>query len=82
LLAAPFTSLSPLIGVGHVTALVQAYVYPPRVHEFSTVTEDLAVAARWWHSRLLRVLLVFVLSSLGGLVGVWLGGLKVLTELF
>jgi pheromone shutdown-related protein TraB len=82
LISAPFTSLSPLIGVGHVTAFVQAYVHSPRVHEFSTVTEDLAVASRWWKSRLLRVLLVFVLSSIGGLIGVWVGGLEVLTTLF
>lgn len=82
LLAAPFTSLSPLIGVGHVTAFVQAYVHSPRVHEFSSVTEDIAVASRWWQSRLLRVLLVFTLSSIGGLIGVWIGGLKVLSGLF
>lgn len=82
LIAAPFTSLSPLIGVGHVTAFVQAYVHSPRVHEFSSVTEDIAVASRWWKSRLLRVLLVFVLSSIGGLIGVWIGGLKVLSGLF
>jgi pheromone shutdown-related protein TraB len=82
LVAAPFTSLSPLIGVGHVTAFVQAYVHSPRVLEFSTVSEDIAVASRWWSSRLLRVLLVFVLSSIGGLIGVWIGGLKVLSGLF
>ena len=81
-LAAPFTSLSPLIGVGHGTAFVQAYVYPPRVHEFSTVSEDMAHASKWWRSRLLRVLLVFVLSSLGGLIGVWIGGVRVLSGLF
>jgi pheromone shutdown protein TraB len=52
------------------------------VHEFSTVTDDLPIASRWWSSRLLRVLLVFVLSSIGGLIGVWIGGLKVLSSLF
>jgi pheromone shutdown-related protein TraB len=80
--AAPFTSLSPLIGAGHVTALVQAYVHPPRVHEFSTVTDDIAHLSNWWRSRLLRVLLVFVLSSIGGLIGVWIGSAKILSNLF
>lgn len=79
--AAPFTSLSPMIGVGHVTALVQAYITPPRVHEFTSVSEDIAVLSLWWKSRLLRVLLVFILSSLGGLVGVWIGGVKILSNL-
>jgi pheromone shutdown-related protein TraB len=79
-LAAPFTSLSPLIGAGHVTAFVQAYAYPPRVHEFSSVGEDIAVFSNWWRSRLLRVLLVFILSSIGGLVGVWIGSVKILSN--
>lgn len=80
--AAPFTSLSPLIGAGHVTAFVQAYVYPPRVHEFSTVADDISVFSNWWRSRLLRVLLVFVLSSIGGLIGVWIGSAKIASKLF
>jgi pheromone shutdown-related protein TraB len=79
---APFTSLSPLVGAGHVTAFVQAYVHPPRVHEFSTVTEDIAVFSNWWRSRLLRVLLVFILSSIGGLIGVWIGSVNILSNLF
>jgi pheromone shutdown-related protein TraB len=81
-LVAPFSSMSPLIGAGHVTAFVQAYVYPPRVHEFSTVSEDIAVLSNWWRSRLLRVLLVFILSSIGGLIGVWIGSVRILSNLF
>jgi pheromone shutdown protein TraB len=81
-LAAPFTSLLPLVGVGHVSAFVQAYVYPPRVHEFSTVSEDIAVLQLWWQSRLLRVLLVFILSTIGGLIGIWIGGAKVIASIF
>jgi pheromone shutdown protein TraB len=42
----------------------------------------MAHASKWWRSRLLRVLLVFVLSSLGGLIGVWIGGVRVLSGLF
>ncbi|HKU39166.1 MAG TPA: TraB/GumN family protein, partial [Polyangiales bacterium] len=79
LVAAPFTSLSPLIGAGHVTAFVQAYVLPPRVHEFSSVSEDIALPRNWWRSRLLRVLLVFILSSVGGLIGVWIGSVRILS---
>jgi pheromone shutdown-related protein TraB len=82
IVAAPFTSLSPLIGVGHVTAFVQAYVYPPRVREFSSVSEDITVFSNWWRSRLLRVLLVFILSTVGGLIGIWIGGVKILSRLF
>jgi pheromone shutdown-related protein TraB len=79
--AAPFTALSPLIGVGQVTALVQAYVVPPRVHEFQTVGDDLSRAPAWWRNRLLRIFLVFVLTSLGGMLGTAAATAKILTNL-
>lgn len=81
-LAAPFTSLSPLIGVGYVAALVQTYVTPPRVYEFQTVGEDIMRARAWWRSRVLRVFLVFLLTSVGGVLGTWFGGAKILSNVF
>jgi pheromone shutdown-related protein TraB len=80
--AAPFTSLSPLIGVAHITAFVQAYLQPPRVHEFTSVSDDIGSLTNWWRSRLLRVLLVFILSSIGGMIGVWIGSVEIASNLF
>jgi pheromone shutdown-related protein TraB len=82
LLLAPLTALSPLIGIGHVTALVQSWVRPPLVRELSSALDDLGSAAGLWRNRLLRVLLVFALSTLGGIVGTWVGGARLLTSLF
>jgi pheromone shutdown-related protein TraB len=82
LLLAPLTALSPLIGIGHVTALVQSWVRPPFVRELSSALDDLGSAAGLWRNRLLRVLLVFALSTLGGIVGTWVGGARLLTSLF
>ncbi|MDH5671509.1 MAG: TraB/GumN family protein [Myxococcales bacterium] len=81
-MAAPFTSLTPVIGAGYVTAAVQVYLAPPRVHEFQSVGEDIAEARTWWRSRLLRVFLVFLLTSLGSFVGTWVGGVEVVSNLF
>ena len=80
-LSAPFTSLTPLIGAGHATALVQAWVRPPMVHEFQTVGEDLGTLRGWWRSRLLRVFLVFILTSVGSIVGTWIAGVEILSNL-
>jgi pheromone shutdown-related protein TraB len=80
-LSAPFTALSPLVGVGQVAALVQAWMVPPRVYEFQSVGEDLNKAVAWWRNRLLRVFLVFVMTSLGGALGTWVGGAKILSNL-
>jgi len=81
LLLAPLTALSPLIGIGHVTALVQSWVRPPFVRELSSALDDLGSARGLWRNRLLRVLLVFVLSTLGGMIGTWVGGARLLSSL-
>ncbi len=80
--AAPFTSLTPVIGVGYVTAFVQAYLQPPLVREFQTVAEDIAVLRKWWKSRLLRVFLAFLLPTIGSIIGTWVGGTRIVSNLF
>lgn len=80
-LSAPFTSLTPLIGAGYVAAFAQLWAKPPRVSEFRTIGDDLAVPSRWWKSRLMQIFLVFVLTTLGSLIGTWTGGFGVLSNL-
>jgi len=81
-LAAPFTSLTPVIGAGYVAAFVQAWVQPPRVHEFQTVGEDIATVGHWWRSRLLKVFLVFILTTLGSIIGTYAGAYEIIQNLF
>jgi pheromone shutdown-related protein TraB len=80
--SAPFTSLTPVIGVGYVTAFVQAYLQPPIVRDFQTVAEDIAIPGRWWKSRLLRVFLAFLLPTIGSIIGTWVGGTRIVSNLF
>jgi pheromone shutdown-related protein TraB len=68
-IAAPITSLNPTIGAGFVTGLVQAFIVPPQVKDMENVAEDIAKLKGWWRNRLTRVLLVFLLSSLGSAIG-------------
>ena len=81
-LAAPFTSLTPVIGAGYVAAFVQTWFAPPFVREFQSVGEDIAQAGMWWRSRLLRIFLVFLLTTLGSFVGTGVGGAEILRNLF
>ena len=81
-ISAPFTSLTPVIGVGYVTAFVQAYLQPPIVRDFQTVAEDIAIPGRWWKSRLLRVFLAFLLPTIGSIIGTWVGGTRIVSNLF
>jgi len=79
---APVTTLSPLIGAGHVLALVQAWVQPPVVAEFERLAEDVMRPLQWWRNRLLRILLVFILTTLGAMLGMYVGGWEIVTGLF
>lgn len=69
LVAAPFTGLTPLIGVGFFVALVQVYMRPPRVSEFETVSEDVWKVSRWWKNRLVRVILCFLCPGIPAIIG-------------
>ncbi len=79
---APFTSLTPVIGIGYVTAFVQAWMQPPIVREFQNVAEDIVIPRRWWQNRLLRVFLAFVLPTIGSVIGTWVGGTRIVSNLF
>jgi pheromone shutdown-related protein TraB len=79
--SAPFTSLTPVIGAGYVCAFVQTFLRPPVVLEFQSVGEDLSSPSRWWGSRLLRIFLVFILTTLGSILGTWVGGAKIVSTL-
>lgn len=78
---APVTSLIPVIGAGYVLAFLQAYLAPPLVREFEQVADDVGTLRRWWQSRLLRVFLVFFLTTLGSLVGTYVGGYEIFRNL-
>ena len=80
--AAPFTSLTPLIGAGYVCAFVQVMARPPIVREFERIHDDIGSLSGWWRNRLLRIFLVFLFSSLGSLLGTFLGGYRILGGLF
>lgn len=73
-LSAPITTLVPVLGVGHVTALVQTWRVPPRVEEMENVTDDISHFRKWWTNRLLRIVLCFLLPGLPTTIGMAFGG--------
>ena len=81
-LAAPVTSLTPLIGAGYVAAFVQAYFQPPLVKDFQNVAESARKFSMWWKNKLLKVLLVFILASLGSVLGTYVGLFEIVKNVF
>lgn len=77
---APFTSLCPLVGVGMFAGIVQAVVCKPKVRDLENVQNDISLKG-FYRNRLLRVLLVFFLSSIGSSVGTFVGGSSIVVSL-
>ena len=77
---APFTSLCPLVGVGMFAGIVQAFVCKPKVADMESVMDDVSSVKGFYKNRLLRVLLVFFLSSIGSSVGTFVGGSSIVVS--
>ncbi len=80
--AAPLTSLNPTIGAGMVVGLVESYMRKPKVSDFETLREDIAVYSMWWKNRVARLLLIFFFSSFGSMIGTYAAGASIVNQLF
>ncbi len=80
-IAAPITSLNPTIGAGMVTAAVELFIRKPTVNDFSDLRTDTSSAWGWRKNRVARILLIFVLSSLGSAIGTYVAGFRIFGQL-
>ena len=80
--SAPFTSLTPVMGAGYVTAFVQAWVRPPRVFELRTLKADALAPRRWFRNRALRIILALLLPTIGSAIGTFVGGSRLISGAF
>ena len=78
---APFTSLCPLVGVGMFAGIVQAFICKPKVRDMESVMDDVSSLRGFYKNRLLRVLLVFFLSSIGSSIGTFVGGSSIVVSI-
>ncbi len=66
---APIASLNPFIGVGLFAGLVEAFVRKPRVADLENLMQDIVSVKGFYKNRVTKVLLIFLLSSIGGMIG-------------
>jgi len=81
-LAAPITSLNPVLASGWFAGLAQAYVRRPSVKDFETLSEDVFSVKGFWKNKVSRILLIVVLSNLGSTLGTVIGGADVIRVFF
>jgi pheromone shutdown-related protein TraB len=78
--SAPVTALIPPLDAGMVAAFVEAWLRPPSSEEREALSQVSSLAA-WRQNQFTRVLLVGVITSVGGVLGALLGAALVLARL-
>lgn len=69
MLAAPLTSLNPMIAAGWVSGLVEAFSRKPKVKDLQSLPEDILSVRGFWRNKVTRILLVVVFTNLGSSIG-------------
>ncbi|GGK05866.1 conjugal transfer protein TraB [Lentibacillus kapialis] len=77
-LAAPISSLNPLIAAGWFAGIVQAIIRKPHVSDFEQLSDDVYSVKGFWHNKATRVLLIVVLANIGSSLGTFIGGADVI----
>ena len=80
-LAAPLTSLNPTIGAGMVVAAMETLLRKPKVSDFNQLRSDATHLKGWWRNQVTRILLIFLLSTLGSAVGTYIAGFRIYDRL-
>lgn len=74
MIGAPVTSLCPLVGVGMFTGIVQALIRKPKVSDMEEIVDDVGSLKGWYKNRILHILMIFLLSSIGSSIGTFVAG--------
>ena len=69
MLAAPLTSLNPMIAAGWVSGLVEAFSRKPKVKDLETLPDDILTVRGFWRNKVTRILLVVVFTNIGSSIG-------------
>ncbi len=69
ILAAPLTSLNPMIAAGWVSGLVEAFSRKPKVKDLEAIPNDITTVKGFWRNNVTRILLVVVFTNLGSSIG-------------
>ena len=72
-IGSPITSLNPLLGVGMVAGLLEAWLRKPTVADCDSIHDDVQSLSGFYRNRFLRVILVTLASSIGSAIGAWVG---------
>lgn len=72
--AAPLTTLHPLLAAGWFAGLVQAWIKSPTVEDLETLSDSITSLRGFWRHPVTRILLVVALTNLGASLGTFVAG--------
>ncbi|WP_102349129.1 TraB/GumN family protein [Bacillus sp. Marseille-P3661] len=81
-IAAPITSLNPLLAAGWFAGFVQAYIRRPSVRDFENLSEDVFSVKGFWNNKVTRILLIVVLANVGSSLGTFIAGADIIRVFF
>ena len=76
-LAAPFTSLNPLLAAGWFAGLMEAHMRKPKVKDFEDMARDTMTIKGFWKNRVTRILLVVILANVFSSLATIISGLDI-----
>lgn len=79
--AAPFTSINPLLACGWFAGLVEASLKKPTVEDVNNIPDDIFNIKSWIHNKFLKALLVVILANLGSSIGTIIAGSKIIQSI-
>lgn len=79
--SSPLTPLHPALASGMVSGLIETWLRKPTHADFMALRDDVQSLRGWYRNRVSRILLVFFCTNLGTVLGVWLGGARMLRRL-
>ena len=80
--AAPLTTLHPLLASGWFAGLVEASLRKPTVKDIHSIQTDIFSFKGFFRNRFLKILMVVVMSNIGASIGTFIGGTTLIRNLF
>ena len=82
LVAAPFTSLNPLLAAGWFAGLTEAVLRKPKVSDFSNLSEDVATFKGFYKNRVTHILMVVIMANVFSSLATIISGLDIVKTFF
>ena len=79
--AAPFKPFRPAIPAGAIAALVEVRLRKPTYADFLALRDDVRSWQGWYRNRVAHVLVIFMLTNIGTMIGEWIGIVRIFGKL-